>query len=403
MGPDSCDQAGRGRESIGVPVRGHLHRRRHKASVHFLGRPVARVALALIFAFAGCNVYDQTLIDGAIGEAGSPTNETGGTPTRGGTGGSLGGGGSITGGVSGSAPGGGTAGSGGTQDRGGSSGDGGEGDASSGGTDAGRGGTGGTGNSSNGGDAGSGSMSGAGGSAMGGAGSGAGGSMMGGAGSGGTVSGGAGGGAGGAGAGGAGAGGAGAGGAGAGGGGAGGGGGEVCTGCARLSVPLATNMDRAHFVIGLPAATNFSVATIAIRVARYAGTGGHFKVYIQEGSPNYLQQVSTETPIASIGTTMQTINWDVATAGTAADKTIISRVGIEIIGTGATSWTNPTVVYVDSVTITGTNLTMASFTFDTASTVSTTPTSSGPSNVMWLNNYSSDTNVTGATLSWLGP
>jgi hypothetical protein len=223
---------------------------------------------------------------------------------------------------------------------------------------------------------------------------------MGGAGSGGTASGGAGSGGtpmGGAGAGGAGAGGAGAGGAGA------GGAGEVCTGCARLSVPLATNTDRAHFVIGLPAATDFSTATIAIRIARYAGTGGHFKAYIQEGSPNYLQQVSTETLIANIGTTMQTIMWDVATAGTAADKTIISRVGLEVIGTGATAWTNPTVLYVDSVVITGTNLTMASFTFDTSASVSTTPTSSGPNNVMWLNNFSSDTNVTGAALSWLGP
>jgi hypothetical protein len=207
---------------------------------------------------------------------------------------------------------------------------------------------------------------------------------------------------GGAGSGGAGAGGAGAGGAGAGGAGAGGTG-EVCTGCARLSVPLATNTDRAHFVIGLPSPTDFSMATIAIRVARYAGTGGHFKAYIQEGSPNYLQQVSTETNIASIGTAMQTINWDVSTAGTGADKTIISRVGLEIIGTGATSFTNPTVIYVDSITITGTTLTMASFPFDTSSTVSTTPTSSGPNNVMWLNNFSADTNVTGAALSWLGP
>jgi hypothetical protein len=186
-------------------------------------------------------------------------------------------------------------------------------------------------------------------------------------------------------------------------GGAGAGGtGEVCTGCARLSVPLATSNDRAHFVIGLPSPTDFSAAMIAIRVARYAGTGGHFKVYIQEGSPAYLQQVSTETPIANIGTAMQTINWDVSTAGTGADKTIISRVGIEIIGTGSTSWTNPTVIYVDSVTITGTNLTMASFPFDTSSTVTTTPTSNGPNNVMWLNNYSADTNVA-AALSWLGP
>jgi hypothetical protein len=45
---------------------------------------------------------------------------------------------------------------------------------------------------------------------------------------------------------------------------------------------------------------------------------------------------------------------------------------------------------------------MASFPFDTSSTVTTTPTSNGPNNVMWLNNYSADTNVA-AALSWLGP
>ena len=395
MPPDPCDHTDKDRESMRVPVRGLLHRRARKVSVHFFRRPEARAALALVLLFAGCNVYDQALIDNAIGQAGSG-EETGGTSAQGGNGGSLGGGGSNTGGVSGSVTGG-TAGQGGTSGRGGSAGEGGEGDTGSGGTDAGRGGSGGTGNESTGGNSGSG----AGGSPTGGSGNG--GSPMAGAGSGGTVNGGAG--TGGAGSGGAGAGGAGAGGAGAGAGagGAGAGGtGEVCTGCARLSVPLATTADRAHFVIGLPGPIDFSAATIALRVARYAGTGGHFKAYIQEGSPNYLQQVSTETPIASIGTAMQTINWDVATAGTGADKTIISRVGIEIIGTGSTSWTNPTVIYVDSVTIAGTTLAMASFTFDTSSTVSTTPTSSGPNNVMWLNNYSADTNVT-AALSWLGP
>jgi hypothetical protein len=181
-----------------------------------------------------------------------------------------------------------------------------------------------------------------------------------------------------------------------------GGAGEVCTGCARLSVPLAAAADQAHFVVGLPAATDFTTAMMAFRVSRLAGTGGMFKVYIQEGAPAYLYQVGPDTPIASIGTAMQTINYDVATFGAAANKTIISRIGIEIIGTGSTSWANPTVIYIDSITVTGTTLTMATFNFDAPTTVSTTPTSNGPSDIMWLNNYSADTTVTGAALSWLG-
>jgi hypothetical protein len=168
-------------------------------------------------------------------------------------------------------------------------------------------------------------------------------------------------------------------------------------------VPLAASTDKAHFTIGLTSATDFRTATITFRVARYAGTGGWFKGYIQEGSPNYLYQDSVETPIASIGTSMQTITWDVATAGTTADKSIISRIGIEISGAGASSWTNPTVIYVDSITVTGATLTISSFPFATSSTVYATPTSSGPNGAIWLNDYSGDTNVTGAAVTWLGP
>jgi hypothetical protein len=332
----------------------------------------------VLFLLAGCDVYNQALLDSSLGDAGSPgEGATGGSMTGGGTGGSTGGAGPLTGGSSGAGAAGGGTGSGGTGG-GGSNGEGGEGDRSSGGTSgAGQGGssTGGAGGAS--GDSGS--------AGQGGTPGGSGGADNAGGGVGGDA-------------------GTGSGGAGNGGGaGASGGAGEVCTGCARLSVPLAATADQAHFTITLPAATDFSAATIALRVARYTGTGGWFKAYIQEGSPNYLYQDSLETTIASIGTSMQTISWDVATAGTTADKTIIRRIGVEISGNGASSWTSPTVLYVDSITVTGTTLAMSSFTFDTQATVSTTPTGNGPNNVIWLNNFSGDTNVTGATLSWLGP
>jgi len=360
-----------------------LHRHAHPVLVHFFRRPEVRAALGGLLLLGGCDVYNQALIDDAVGDFGTPGDAgepgvggMGGTPMGGGTGGSAVGGGLVTGGASGA----GATGSGGTSS-GGSDGDGGEGDRDSGGTSGG-----GRGGSSTGGDAGDSGSSGTAGQ----------GGSPGGSGGAGNSSGVAGSGAGNAGTGG--------GGAGSGGGGSGtGGSGEVCTGCARLSVPLAASADQAHFTIALPAATDFSAATIAIRVARYAGTGGWFKAYIQEGSPNYLYQDSVETTIASIGTSMMTINWNVATAGTTADKTIIRRIGIEISGAGASSWTSPTVLHVDSIIVTGTSLAMSSFTFDTSSTVLATPTSSGPNDIIWLNNYSGDTNVTGATLGWLGP
>jgi hypothetical protein len=350
------------------------------ARTHFFRRTEARAALAALCLLVGCDVYNQGLLDGAIGDAGgSGLGARGGSSTTGGTSGSAGNGGLFTGGTSGAGAVGGAVSTGGSQGGGGSSGEGGEGDQDSGGTSGGgQGGTSTGGASGDSGTAGQGGMPG---------GSGGAGNTGGGVGGDGAGTSGAGGG----------------GGAGSGGGAGTGGSSEVCTGCARLSVPLAATADQAHFTITLPAATDFSAATIALRVARYAGTGGWFKAYIQEGSPNFLYQDSVETTIASIGTSMQTISWDVATAGTTADKTIIRRIGIEISGNGASSWTNPTVLYVDSITVTGTTLAMSSFTFDTSNTVSTTPTGSGPNNVIWLNNFSGDTNVTGATLSWLGP
>jgi hypothetical protein len=350
------------------------------------------VALAFIAAIAGCNVYDSQLIGSAFGAGGAPgTGGTGGSsagvagrgggnggtagvPNTGGVGGTtggLGGGGATADGGAAA-----TGATGGTE--GGSDGEGGE--------DPGVGGSAGAGAGGQGGAGGAGAMAGSG--------------ATGGAGAGGA-------GAGGAGAGGAGAGGSGAAGAGAGGAGAGGvagsAGGETCSGCARLSVPLAASGDRAHFTLLLPADTDLSAATITFRVAKIAGTGGTFRGYIQEGSPNYASQGATGTTIASMSTGMQDIAWSIASAGTAADKTRIRRIGIEIVGTGGSSWTNPTVLYVDRIVVTGSSLSPATYPFGTASTVHTTPTEQGPTGALYLNSHSGDTTVTGAAISWLGP
>jgi hypothetical protein len=355
------------------------------------------VALAFIAAIAGCNVYDSQLIGSAFGAGGAPgTGGTGGSsagvagrgggnggtagvPNTGGVGGTtggLGGGGATADGGAAA-----TGATGGTE--GGSDGEGGE--------DPGVGGSAGAGAGGQGGAGGAGAMAGSG--------------ATGGAGAGGAGAGGAG--AGGAGAGGAGAGGSGAAGAGAGGAGAGGvagsAGGETCSGCARLSVPLAASGDRAHFTLLLPADTDLSAATITFRVAKIAGTGGTFRGYIQEGSPNYASQGATGTTIASMSTGMQDIAWSIASAGTAADKTRIRRIGIEIVGTGGSSWTNPTVLYVDRIVVTGSSLSPATYPFGTASTVHTTPTEQGPTGALYLNSHSGDTTVTGAAISWLGP
>jgi hypothetical protein len=79
-------------------------------------------------------------------------------------------------------------------------------------------------------------------------------------------------------------------------------------------------------------------------------------------------------------------------------KKSIQNLGIEIIATPSTSWTNPTVVFIDSITVSTPTL---SFTFDSASAVSTAAKGSDVTGqALWLNNGATDTTATGVTLSW---
>jgi hypothetical protein len=61
------------------------------------------------------------------------------------------------------------------------------------------------------------------------------------------------------------------------------------------------------------------------------------------------------------------------------------------------------VLYVDRIAVAGATPSVTAYPFDTSDTVHTTPTSQGPTGQLYLNNYSGDTNVTGAAVSWLGP
>ncbi|HEV8548274.1 MAG TPA: hypothetical protein VGQ57_04580, partial [Polyangiaceae bacterium] len=73
----------------------------------------------------------------------------------------------------------------------------------------------------------------------------------------------------------------------------------------------------------------------------------------------------------------------------------------EINAAPATSgWTNPTVVYVDSITVN--TATPLSFPFDSTSTVNTaTNVTSDPTNTnLWMNSGSTDTTATGTAASW---
>ena len=71
---------------------------------------------------------------------------------------------------------------------------------------------------------------------------------------------------------------------------AGSGGGEFpANGCASLTVPLTATTGRAHFVITLASGTNFSGATLSMRVYVKAGVGGAISNYVQDSTYKLLR------------------------------------------------------------------------------------------------------------------
>jgi hypothetical protein len=198
---------------------------------------------------------------------------------------------------------------------------------------------------------------------------------------------------------------AGSGGSGGAGGSAGAGGAPPATGCAKLSVPLDDAADRAHFVISLSSAADLSSATtgiISMRVYVQAGAAGTIFNYVQDSQFHYFGVTTAMRPALKGLSGWQTLTFNVGmqpVGSTQIVKTDIRRIGIEINAAPDTvDWSNPTVVYVDSITVATPAL---SFTLDTTSTVNPNPMGSDlGGQVMWLHNGASDTTAAGVLLAW---
>ena len=125
------------------------------------------------------------------------------------------------------------------------------------------------------------------------------------------------------------------------------------------------------------------------------GAAGSIVLYVQD--PNFAFFARPVADISSFNG-WSTITWDVAAQTTTGNiqKNNVKRVGIEITASPiASGWSNPTVVYLDSVTVKTTP-----FTFDTTSTVSTTGSTTDQSNqVLWFNNGNTDSTAAG-TVTW---
>lgn len=170
-----------------------------------------------------------------------------------------------------------------------------------------------------------------------------------------------------------------------------------CAGCVRLFVPLASPTDKANYAITLPAVRDFSAATITYRVYLEAGSGGFVKGYIQHsGSPDFLQMFqSTPADISTLGGGWRDIVWNVGAQAANYDKRIIGRVGIQVTSLGATKWSNPTIVYLDSVSVSG--VSTGPWTFDQSGSVGPGGVS-GPPNVLFTN--LGDNPVSDSTATW---
>jgi len=192
------------------------------------------------------------------------------------------------------------------------------------------------------------------------------------------------------------------GGAGAGGGGTGG----TATGCGKLTVPLNESTDQARFAITLSSSIDMSMTGATVSVSFYvqSGGGGSITPFVQD-TPDYyfLRGATANAPLSETGT-WRTINWDVAAeplGSSTTNKSAIIRVGVEITAAPATSgWSDPTVVFLDSVSVSTGSL---SFPFDSSTTVYPTPTNNGPADQLWLNSHEEDTlpeTLTGTTVAW---
>jgi len=180
---------------------------------------------------------------------------------------------------------------------------------------------------------------------------------------------------------------------------------DSAKGCAKLSVPLDDAADRVHFVISLSSPLDLSKGTVSVRFYVQSGSGGSIFSFVQDAARFHFFAVQgAARPKLSTFSGWSTLTWDVGATDPGSsniDKTTIKRIGVEINAAPDAVWSNPTVVYLDSITVVQPSLT-TSFTFDTSSSVSTSTsnTSDVSGQVLWLNSLTSDTTATGVSLGW---
>ncbi|WP_433934490.1 hypothetical protein AB3662_07875 [Sorangium cellulosum] len=130
---------------------------------------------------------------------------------------------------------------------------------------------------------------------------------------------------------------------------------ESCSGCARLAVPLTAASTGTLFQFDYPDLIDLTGAIVTFRVKAHAATGGGVQTYVQNGgAQNWAGVPWAWTNFSDLGEwTELTIDVDEAAAANATfDKSAVRRIGIKVDAGTEGPWANPTVVYIDSITVT---------------------------------------------------
>ncbi|WP_437637487.1 hypothetical protein [Sorangium sp. So ce854] len=131
--------------------------------------------------------------------------------------------------------------------------------------------------------------------------------------------------------------------------------GERCPGCARLSIPFTSAGQLTQYFIEFAEPVDLTGATVTFRVRNHAGTNGYVEPFVQNGGELTWANIGfTRNPVADLGEwTELTIDVDAsAPASPNFDSTVVKFIGVQVTAGDAGPWTNPTVIHVDSITVT---------------------------------------------------
>jgi hypothetical protein len=167
---------------------------------------------------------------------------------------------------------------------------------------------------------------------------------------------------------------------------------ESCTGCARLSVPFTTDNSETFYQINLPA-TDLTNAVVTFHTCVWSGVAGQIaQIYVQDGSAqSFAGRFSNYLTFGTIASCQSGQFSDLTITASATDTFVpsaVTAIGIKLnTPTGLTGYPNPTIVYVDSITVS--NGAVGPYTFDS---------SESP---LMINPYNNP--VAGSAISWQGP